>query len=121
MENQFKSFNDIPSLLHYEKRNRDYFYYPIIIKEDDDLFSAMYVLRKGNDDEIGTLVLDNYLFKVTGSSYEDAAHRLALSFGKEPVKSHVNGTKWLLEVANGYKHQIEIDMDEHIRPVSFEE
>lgn len=121
MENQFKSFNDIPDFLCYEKRKREYYYYPIITKEDDELFLAMYALRKGTDDELGSLVLDKFLFKVTGASYEDAACRLALSFGKEPVKSHVKGREWLLDVENGYKKQLGLDMDEHVRPNSFEE
>lgn len=119
MENQFKSFNEIPGFLCYEKRKREYYYYPIIIKEEDGLFSAMYALHK--DNEFGTIVLGDYLFKVTGISYEDAACRLSLSFDKEPVKSHVKGREWLLDVENGYKKQLGLDMDEHVRPNSFEE
>ena len=121
MDKQINSFNDLPLFLTYTENEKEYNYYRIIFQVEEGEFVAEYALFHDSlaDDDDNVDIYD-YLFKVTGDTFEKAACRLAAAFGKEPVKSRVLENEWHL-ISTKYDKVKGFDMDEHIRPISITE
>ena len=101
MENQI-SFNDLPFCLSYQIGEEEYHYQPIIYQNTSHEFVAMYAQMKDDigDDE-HRILFEDYLFSVSGASFEEAGNRLARAFSKEPVKSRIDGKRWILKPHQG--------------------
>ena len=108
------SFNDLPFCLSYQIGEEEYHYQPIIYQDTPHEFVAMYALMKDDigDDE-HRILFEDYLFSVSGPSFEEAGNRLARAFSKEPVKSRIDGKRWILKLHQGKEKGF--DMDEHVR------
>lgn len=120
MDNQIKSFNDLPFCLSYQIGEEEYHYQPIIYKDTPHEFVAMYALMKDDvDDDEHRIRFEDFLFCVSGTSFEEAGNRLARAFIKEPVKSRIDGKRWILKPHQGKEKGF--DMDEHVRPMTVEE
>lgn len=106
----------------YTENEKDYNFYRIIFQIVDNEFIAEYALFHDSlgDDNDDNVDIYDYLFMVKGNTYENAADRLAIAFGKEPVKSRVSENEWLL-IPTKHGKVKGFDMDEHIRPISVEE
>lgn len=122
MDKQINSFNDLPLFLTYIEKDKEYNYYRIIFQVEEGEFVAEYALFHDSlaDDDDDNVDIYDYLFRVKGNTYENAAGRLAIAFSKEPVKSRVSKNEWLL-IPTKYGKVKGFDMDEHIRPISVEE
>ena len=122
MDKQINSFNDLPLFLTYAEKDKEYNYYRIIFQVEEGEFVAEYALFHDSlaDDDDDNVDIYDYLFKVKGDTFENAACRLAAAFGKEPVKSRVSENEWLL-IPTKHGKVKGFDMDEHIRPISVEE
>ena len=121
MDKQINSFNDLPLFLTYTENEKEYNYYRIIFQVEEGEFVAEYALFHDSlaDDDDNVDIYD-YLFKVTGDTFENAACRLAAAFGKDPVKSRVSENEWHL-IPTKYDKVKGFDMDEHIRPIPITE
>lgn len=114
MTTQAKTFNDLPFCLSYDIDGLEFYYQPIVYKDNPESYVAAYVRMKDELDEPHVFLFEDYLFGVSAPSFEEAALRLVKSFNMKFIQNRIDGCRWSLVSHND--KAICFNMDKYFEP-----